>query len=222
MRPPFGLARPHRQERLGPIQGLDLALLVRAQHQRLVRGVEVQPYDVPHLLDEQRILGELERLHPMRLQGKCAPDPAHGGLAQAARVGHGARAPLRRVAGPLFQRPRDHGLHLRVGDAPRGARPGFIEQAVHPPLRKPPPPPPHRLPRHADPLGHGPVGQAGRAGQHDPRALGERLCGLRAPRPALQGVALLGGQGNRIDRSSSSHWCPPFYTKYEGDDYYVS
>ena len=37
VRPPLRLAGPHRSQRLRPIQGLDLPLLVRAQHQGLVR-----------------------------------------------------------------------------------------------------------------------------------------------------------------------------------------
>ena len=42
---PFGLARLHRQEWLGAAQGLDLALLVRAERQRMIRRVAVQPHD---------------------------------------------------------------------------------------------------------------------------------------------------------------------------------
>ena len=71
---PLGDARGQRQERLRAIQRLDLALLVDAQHQGLQRRVQVQPHDVAHLLDEQRIAGELEGLLPVRLQAEGAPD----------------------------------------------------------------------------------------------------------------------------------------------------
>jgi hypothetical protein len=37
MRAPFGQPGHHRQHRRGPIQGLDLGLLVHAKHQRLLR-----------------------------------------------------------------------------------------------------------------------------------------------------------------------------------------
>jgi len=40
------LSGPHRQQRLRAIQGLNLGFLVDAQDQRLVRRVEVEPYDV--------------------------------------------------------------------------------------------------------------------------------------------------------------------------------
>ena len=41
-----------RQKGLGPIQGLDLHLLVDAKHHRLVRRIQVQPNDVADLLHE--------------------------------------------------------------------------------------------------------------------------------------------------------------------------
>jgi len=50
--PALHLSRPHRQKRLRPVQRLDLRLLVGAEHQSLVRRVEVEPDDVPDLLDE--------------------------------------------------------------------------------------------------------------------------------------------------------------------------
>jgi len=52
---PLDLARPHRQRRLGSIEGLDLALLIGAQHQRSFRWVEIQTDNVADLLDQLRI-----------------------------------------------------------------------------------------------------------------------------------------------------------------------
>ena len=43
---PLGHARHHRQHRLGPVQRLDLGLLVDPQHDRALGRVEVQPDDV--------------------------------------------------------------------------------------------------------------------------------------------------------------------------------
>src|SRR2546422_11750404 len=39
----------HRQQRLRTVQGLNLGLLIDAQHERLIRRVEVEPHDVSHL-----------------------------------------------------------------------------------------------------------------------------------------------------------------------------
>src|SRR3989441_6751741 len=72
--PPLHLPGPHGQQRLRAIQRLDLGFLVDAQHERLIRRIEVEPHDVPHLVDEQRVLRQLERLHPVRAQAERAPD----------------------------------------------------------------------------------------------------------------------------------------------------
>src|SRR5579859_1928705 len=74
VRAPLGLARTQRQNRLGAIERLDLALLVSAQHQYPFRRVQIQADDVTHLLDQLRISRQLERLRSMWLQAKCFPD----------------------------------------------------------------------------------------------------------------------------------------------------
>ena len=73
VRAAFHLARTHRQQRLGPIEGLDLRFLVDTQHHGMLRRIHVQPHDAPDFLDQQRIGRELERLRPMRLQAECVP-----------------------------------------------------------------------------------------------------------------------------------------------------
>lgn len=67
---PFEVAQAHGQDRLRTLQRLDLALLVHAEDQRLVRWIEVQPNDIAHLLDEERIAGELEGLAAVGLHAK--------------------------------------------------------------------------------------------------------------------------------------------------------
>lgn len=68
MRDAFDVSQPHRQYRPGALQGLYLTLLAHARHQRIIRRVEIQTDDVAHLLDEERIGGELEALGAMRLR----------------------------------------------------------------------------------------------------------------------------------------------------------
>jgi hypothetical protein len=60
--------RPNGQDRRGPVQRLDLALLIDAQHDRRLGRVEVEPDDVADLGPQFRVGGELERLRPPRLQ----------------------------------------------------------------------------------------------------------------------------------------------------------
>ena len=81
---PLGLARAHRQQRLGTVQRLNLALLVHAEDDRVIGRVQVQPPDGAHFLDEQRVGREFEGLGAMRLQTKGAPNAADGHT-------HGAR-----------------------------------------------------------------------------------------------------------------------------------
>jgi hypothetical protein len=56
MAAPLGLARPHRQQGLGAIQGLDLRFLVDAQHQSAVGRRKVEPDNVSHLFYKQRVV----------------------------------------------------------------------------------------------------------------------------------------------------------------------
>ena len=126
------LAGSHRQQRLGAVERLDLALLVDAQNQRAIRRIEIQPDDVPHLLHEHRIAGELEGLDPMRLQPEGLPDAMDGRGREADRLGHRAQAPMGRVRGRRLQRALDHFGNLVVADRARRARPRLVLQPVEP------------------------------------------------------------------------------------------
>ena len=118
----LGRPGPHRQDRLGAIERLDLALLIDAQHDGALGRVEVQTDDVADLLHELRILGELEL---SRRDAAAARTPARcvtPRLREPASRGHRPRRPMRRVIGRRLQRPGDHRLDLLVGD--RRGRPG--------------------------------------------------------------------------------------------------
>ena len=73
------VSEPHGQHRLGAVERLHLALLVDAQHQGVVRRVEVQADDVAHLVDEEGVAGELEGFAAVRLQSEGAPDTVDSG-----------------------------------------------------------------------------------------------------------------------------------------------
>jgi hypothetical protein len=90
---PLHLAGPHRQQRLRAIQGLNLGLLIHAEHQSPSRRVQVQSHDVSHLLDEQGVPRQFEGLAAVGLQSEGAPDPADGTLAHSATAGHQPSAP---------------------------------------------------------------------------------------------------------------------------------
>lgn len=54
------VAEAHGQDRLSTIQRLNLALLIHAEHQRVIGRIEIQSGNVSHLFDEERIIGELK------------------------------------------------------------------------------------------------------------------------------------------------------------------
>ena len=80
---PLGHAGHHRQHRLGPVQRLHLALLVHAQHHRLLRRIVVEANDIDDFGHELRVGGELEPVDEMRFEIEAAPDPARSSRATA-------------------------------------------------------------------------------------------------------------------------------------------
>jgi len=58
----------HRQAGLGTVEGLDLTLLVEAEHDSVGRRIDVEPDHLLELVGEFGIVGNLEGAHPMRLQ----------------------------------------------------------------------------------------------------------------------------------------------------------
>ena len=65
----------HRQTGLRTVQGLDLALLVKAKHRGVVRRVEVQPDYIAQLLLEARVVAEFEGADQVRLEPVRTPHP---------------------------------------------------------------------------------------------------------------------------------------------------
>ena len=78
VRLPGRYTRSQRQNRLRSIQRLHLTLLIHTQYDGSIRRIQIQPHDIPHLLHELGIFGELEVLHPMRLQSESMPNPHNG------------------------------------------------------------------------------------------------------------------------------------------------
>ena len=94
-----------RQDRRGPVQGLDLRLLVDTEHDGLLRRVQIQPDDVADLRVELGVGGELERLG-----SATAADPT---CARSGPPWRRKSSTPRPAAGPTSASPPD---------APAGAR----------------------------------------------------------------------------------------------------
>jgi len=103
-----GAALLERQSGLGPIEGLDLRLLIDAEHDRPVRRIEVEPDDLGDLLLEHRVVRDLEALCQMGLQACVRPYPAHDRGRNAHRVSHRRAAPVRGIGRRFLNGLRDH------------------------------------------------------------------------------------------------------------------
>lgn len=75
MRPLVRDPGPEREDRRGPVQGLDLRLLIDTEDDGPLRRVQVQPEDVADLGFQFRVGGELERMSLPRLQAPAPPQP---------------------------------------------------------------------------------------------------------------------------------------------------
>jgi hypothetical protein len=193
VRLPLGDALPHREDRLCAFQGLALRLFVGADHDGVLRGVQVEAHDVADLGLQLRVSGELEPLGAVRLQAELPPQPGDAVVADrdlprpAQPVRQPPRRPVRHPGGP--QRFRWRGdrrgqdlAHRLIGQHPlRPARPVRVRQPGQPGLRILPPPFDHRRLGAPGPLRDLGAGQPVRRQQHDPGPL--RHPGRRPPVP---------------------------------------
>ena len=116
-------SRKHGEARLCPIQGLDLAFLVHAKHQRSVRGVHVESHHIHELLDELGVVAQLERPHQVWFEIMRRPDALNRHAADALRFGHGTNAPVRSLPRSGLQGGLDHAAHLGCRKLGLAARP---------------------------------------------------------------------------------------------------
>ncbi|MDQ0938629.1 hypothetical protein QFZ67_000334 [Streptomyces sp. V1I1] len=196
----FGHPGHHREHRLGPVQRLDLRLLIHAQHQRPLRRVEIQTHHVVHLVHKERVGGRLERLGAVRLETEGPPDPRHRRLRHAGPPGHRPGRPVSGVLRPCLQRQAHQFGNLLVGDGPHPPRPGRITQPVQPVGDEPGPPLGDRLGGDPELPGH----RTGRPRQpvrlhlgtahHDPRPQRQDLGRGLSPHPLTQHLTLMLGQ----------------------------
>jgi hypothetical protein len=97
MNPRAAPALFQRQSRLSAVQRLNLALLVNAQHYRVLGRIQVEPDDIGKLPGKLWITADLEGPRQVWLQAVGAPDTAYGSLAHARSFRHAAGTPLRGV-----------------------------------------------------------------------------------------------------------------------------
>ncbi len=167
--PPLDLAGAHGQQRLRPIERLDLRLLVDAQDDGVFGRVHVQADDVAHFLDQQRIGRELEGLAAVGLQAERVPDAGDCHAAEPGGLGHPAHAPVRLPAGRRLQRPGHDAFDGVVRDRPRGSGPRLVVEPLQPVANKAAAPLADRLIAHAQLARHDGARQAVGAQQDQAR-----------------------------------------------------
>src|SRR5260370_26775746 len=91
----------HWQSRLSAVKRLDLALLVDRQHDGMSRWIDIEPDDIAQLVDEFRIVRELELPNSMRLKTVGPPDALDGTDADARRLPHHDASPMGRLTGRI-------------------------------------------------------------------------------------------------------------------------
>ena len=213
MAAPLNLPWPHRQQRLGAVERLDLRLFIDAEHQGAVGRIDVEPDNVAHprsgrgqaLVDKQRVGRQLEGLGAVRLQAEGAPDTADARGRDAAVTRHAARAPVRGRGRLALQRPHDDALDHGIVDLTRHPRPRLVAQPVEATLDKAPAPLADCL--HGHPLArrHHLVAQARGAGQHDPAPATPKPAPSAALRVTFQDTRNRRRQFNLGYRTTRSH-----------------
>ena len=95
-----GAAFLHRQAGLGAVEGLDLRLH-RPRARWHGRRIDIEPDNIAQLVDELRVVGELELLDPVRLQTMRAPDALDGAWADTDYFRHHGSGPMGRLGGRI-------------------------------------------------------------------------------------------------------------------------
>ena len=124
-----GAALLHRQARLGAVERLDLALLVDRQHDGVGRRIDVEADDVAELLDERRVVRQLEAAPAVRREAVRLPDALHRRRPRCRRPSP-SRAAVQWVAsyGGGCQRQRDDLGDRSGGSGALPRRPRLVAQ----------------------------------------------------------------------------------------------
>jgi hypothetical protein len=132
----LSLGHPGSEEkyRLGPVEALDLSLLVNAEHEGVLGGIEVEADHDPQLLLKVAIVAPLVVFESVGLQSSGLPDARHGVGTNPVLGRHQADRPLGRVVRLGVEGIVDDRPDLRVRQ--RGRPPGRGSSCSMPARRK--------------------------------------------------------------------------------------
>jgi hypothetical protein len=158
---PLHLPGTHGQQRLGPVESLDLALLIDAEHHRLLRRMQVKADHVGDLLLQLGVGAELEAARAVGLEVMVLPGSEHRRPAHPDPAGDLAAGPVGLALGrPIQGDADDLGDHLLVVDPGTTPARGILLQAGHPGSLVAATPEQHRGNRALELLGDLPIGDA--------------------------------------------------------------
>jgi hypothetical protein len=100
-----------------------MAFLIDAQHDRMIRRIEVKTDGIPHLLEEQRVGREFEGPGAVRLEPEQPQIALHRTLRDPGGVRRATNGPMRADAGPALQHGRQQARDGLVIMVARTARP---------------------------------------------------------------------------------------------------
>ncbi len=129
----------------------------------------------------------------------------HRHVREPGRARHRAGAPVRGLGRLRLQGAGHDFFHLGVGNLARSTGARLVRQAFQSVGAKALPPLAHAVRAHAALSGHGLVGKAFPATQHDAGSQGQALRRFRSPRPLLQFRTLLVRQNQRFLGASCTH-----------------
>ena len=118
----LGRVERDRQHRLGPIQRLDLGLLIDREHHGAAGRLEIEPDDIGDLLRERRVLTDLEGARVVRLDPGLAPQLRHVVMRHVDALGPGdepGHLPARPVRQARLSRRAGLGHRQDPGPDPR-------------------------------------------------------------------------------------------------------
>ena len=96
-----GTAFLHRQAGLGAVERLDLRLFVEREDDGMGGRIDIKPDNIAQLVDELRVVGELELVDPVRLETMRAPDALDGTRADTDGFRHHSSSPVGRLDGRI-------------------------------------------------------------------------------------------------------------------------
>ena len=185
------------QARLRTIEGLDLAFLVDREHQRPIRGIEIESDHVVELLDELFVATDLERPNKMGLEAVLLPDATHRGFADPVCVCHSPSTPMSRSGRLRMQGCLNNGADLLCRNAGETARAwGIVLESHDPQGQKPLAPQLHGGPRETQLLCNVLTQHAISCHGDDPGPLHHPQGQASRMRPCGQGQSLFRGEDN--------------------------